>query len=203
MVMIWPDIATAPLSNLETQVPGWAFAAGLGALVDTLPSQQGLTRRGVVGVTSRVGGKDTFRTGARLNIIAGGGVMLFENDGVGQGVYIRHQLTADLTSVLTQELSMTKNIDSVAKEIQSALEDLLGTWNVQEGLFMVMKMRIGGLINKFVNTRVARLGGKMKPGSKLLAVVEHATLPDTVLVTIDGRFPVPLNHITLTIQASS
>ncbi len=203
IVMVWPDIAEASISNVTTQVPGWALAACLGALVDQLPSQQGLTRRGLAGVTGRVGGKDYFRTTTRLDIIAGGGVMLFENDGVGQGVYIRHQLTTDISSILLQELSMTKNIDSVSVEIRSALDDLIGTWNVQDGLFIVAKLRVGSLINKFINTVVARIGGKMKPGSKLLSVLEDPTLPDTVNIIVDGRFPVPLNKIVLTINASA
>ena len=203
MVMVWPDVAEASIGNVTTAVPGWAFAACLGALVDQLPSQQGLTNRGLAGVTGRQGGKDYFRTKARLNIIAGGGIMVFESDGVGQGVYIRHQLTTDISSILLQELSMTKNIDSVTVEIRTALEDLIGTWNVQDGLFIVAKLRVGSLINKFVNTTAARIGGKMKPGSKLLSILEDATLPDTVNIIVDGRFPVPLNKIVLTINASA
>jgi len=203
IVMVQPDTAVIPVANVDTNCPGWAFAAAVGALVDQLPSQQGLTRRGLTGFTSRVGGKDYFRTETRLNTIAGGGVMLFENDGVGQGIYIRHQLTTDISAILLQELSMTKNIDSVSSEMIEAIEGLIGGWNVQEGLFIVVKLRIGGLVEKFVNTRVARLGGKMKPGSKLLSVVESPTQPDTLLVTVDGRFPVPLNRIVLTLQASA
>lgn len=203
MVMVQPDTAKYPVNNVDTEVPGWAFAAAMGALVDSLPSHQGLTRRGIAGITGRVGGKDYFLTAARLNIIAGGGVMLFESDGEGQGVYIRHQLTTDISAVLLQELSVTKNFDSVSKEMQTALDSLIGTWNVQEGLFIVAKLRIGSLINKFVNTKTPRLGGKMKPGSKLLSIAEDAALPDTVNVTVDGRFPVPLNRIVLNIQASA
>ena len=203
LVMVQPDTAVIPVAIVDTNCPGWAFAAALGALVDELPSQQGLTRRGLTGFTSRVGGKDYFRTETRLNTIAEGGVMLFENDGVGQGVYIRHQLTTDISAVLLQELSMTKNIDSVAAEMITAIDDLIGTWNVQEGLFIVVKLRLGSLINKFVNRRVARLGGKMKPGSKLVSVAESPMSPDTLLITVDGRFPVPLNRIVLTLQASA
>ena len=204
MYMTWPDIALATVNNVaDTQVPGWAWGGPVAALVSTLPSQQGLTRYSIAGLTGRQHGKDHFLTNARLDTIAGGGTMLFEQASAASPVVIRHQLSTDMSSIFLQELSFTKNLDSITKTFYLMLDGLLGQYNITDGLFTVIKTKVQGKINSMIANTVPKFGGQLKPGSQLASLAINPTLVDTVDLTITALCPVPLNKISVTINASS
>jgi len=204
MYMTWPDIALATVNNVaDTQVPGWAWGGPVAALVSTLPSQQGLTRYSIAGLTGRQHGKDHFLTNARLDTIAGGGTMLFEQASAASPVVIRHQLSTDMSSIFLQELSFTKNLDSITKTFYLMLDGLLGQYNITDGLFTVIKTKVQGKINSMIANVVPKFGGQLKPGSQLASLAVNPTQVDTVDLTITALCPVPLNKISVTINASS
>lgn len=199
MVITWPDIVVIPVGPTPRQVPGYFLGATVGALTTGLPTQQGLTNLNVALFTGTRRSTKYF-TGAQLNTIAAGGVMIFVQDVIDQTpLYIRHQLTTDTSAIKFQEYSVTKNVDFVAKFIRDNHRQFIGQYNIVDAALDDLKSNAQGLITFLKDsTRLPKIGGVIRSGRLTKLEVDPVNI-DSVIERYRMDFPIPLNNLDITI----
>lgn len=199
MVHVWPDVLEAQSGNSIEKVPGFYGAVAVGALVTGLPSQQGFTNLTLSGFLGFEHSSRYFKE-SDLNAIAEGGTMILAQEGEGQALFVRHQLTTDTSTIQFQELSVTKNVDFAAKFIRDNYKSFIGVYNVTDATLDEIKSRAKALLTFLQeDTRQPRIGGVIRSGT-LTRAIESETQPDTVLVTFRCNFPIPLNNIDIDLE---
>ena len=198
VVHCWPDVVTMPVGNEVEELPGYYLGCSVAALVTGLPTQQGFTNLSVSGFLGFLHSTKFFNDD-QLDTIAGGGTMVFEQDGPNQPLYIRHQLTTDVSSIKFQELSVTKNVDFIAKFLRDAYASFIGPYNIIDTTLDDLRSTASGSIEFLRDkTRQPRIGGVIKSGS-LQELLESETAIDTVTMKFNFNIPIPLNNIDITI----
>jgi hypothetical protein len=199
VVHCWPDVLQAPVGATTEDVPGFYGACTIAALTSGLPTQQGFTNLAVSGF---LGQKHSTRyfTEAQLDTIAGGGTLIFAQDKESTPLYVRHQLTTDMSSIKFQEFSVTKNVDYIAKFLRTTFTPYIGQYNIIDTTLDALKTTAEGCIVFFRDTsRVPKFGGVIRSG-KLVSLTESVTQIDTVDMLFQFQIPIPLNHIDIVVQ---
>lgn len=199
VVHVWPDVLSAPIGQVTYDIPGYYATCAIAALSSGLPTQQGFTNLAISGF---LGFKHSTRyfTEEELNTIAGGGTMVLAQDGESQPLYVRHQLTTDMSAIKFQEYSITKNVDYIAKFLRTGFRRFIGQYNIIDTTLDALKTSAGAFI-KFLkdDTRVPRFGGVIRSGT-LNTLSESTTQIDTLNIGFSFNIPVPLNNIDITIE---
>jgi len=199
VVHVWPDVLSAPIGQVTYDIPGYYATCAIAALSSGLPTQQGFTNLAISGF---LGFKHSTRyfTEEELNTIAGGGTMVLAQDGESQPLYVRHQLTTDMSAIKFQEYSITKNVDYIAKFLHTGFRRFIGQYNIIDTTLDALKTSAGAFI-KFLkdDTRVPRFGGVIRSGT-LNTLSESTTQIDTLNIGFSFNIPVPLNNIDITIE---
>lgn len=191
MYNVFPDTVTATLSGTDQSIPGFYACAAVAGMVARFPPQQGFTNMPMTGFTGVKGSNDFFSV-KQLNIMAGGGTYIIVQDAQGAPLVCRHQLSTDLTSIETRELSITKVVDYVAKFMRTALRNFIGTFNVQQSFLDTLSTVIQGMLG-FLSENGIILGGELNN------LIQSKDEPDTVLVDVTLDVPFPCNYIRLTL----
>jgi hypothetical protein len=198
VIHCWPDIVGMVFGPDIIDMPGFYLCAAVAALVTGLPTQQGFTNLAVSGFISTEHSLGFFDN-EELDVIADGGTMIFAQDGEGQPVYIRHQLTTDRSSIKFQELSVTKNVDYIAKFIRNNYSQFTGQWNIVDTTIDALKDTATASISFLKEkTVLPKLGGVIRRGS-LESIIEDPDQIDTVIMRFEFKVPIPLNNIDITI----
>ena len=195
---VWPDYIGTVVGQNVVNVPGYFAAVAVAAWVSGFPTQVGFTNKSLVGFIQQQHSSRYF-TDTQLNMIADGGTMVLAQDGDGQVLYVRHQLSTDRSSIKFQELSITKNVDFLAKTIRSRYRRYIGQYNIVDTTLDALRSEAAALITYFKETlRIPRYGGAIRFGS-LVSLKESATQIDAVEVRFNFAVPVPLNDLDITI----
>lgn len=160
-------------------------------MVGQQPPQQGFTNFPITGLTRVVGANDQY-TNSQLNVMAAGGVYILVQDAQGAPVIARHQLSTDLTSIETRELSITKVVDYTAKFLRTGLRNFIGRSNITQPFLDNLSTVIQGQLNFLTESGVLI-------GADINNIIQDADQPDTVLVDITLDVPFPANYIRLTL----
>jgi hypothetical protein len=160
-------------------------------MVGQQPPQQGFTNFPITGLTRVVGSSDFF-TQRQLNVVAAGGVYILIQDAQGAPVVCRHQLSTDLTSIETRELSITKVVDYVAKFMRAGLRNFIGRSNITHPFLDNLSTVVSGQLNFLV-------AGGVLIGADINNILQDADAPDTVLIDVTLDVPFPCNFIRLTL----
>lgn len=188
---VFPDTIKASLSGTEELMPSYYAAAAMTGMVASQAPQQGFTNLSMVGFTGVQGSSDTYST-RQLNVMAGGGTYILVQDADGAPVICRHQLSTDLASIETREMSITKVIDYVAKFMRAGLRNFIGTFNITQPFLDTLSTVIQGMLS-FLEEGGTILGGDLNN------LIQDTTQPDTVLVDVTLDVPFPCNFIRLTL----
>lgn len=199
LVITWPDVVVVPNGPNLVQVPGYFLGCSVGALTTALPTQQGFTNQNVAIYTGVVHSTKYF-SDTQLNVIAGGGVMVFAQKTLNvTALFIRHQLTTDTSAIKFQEFSITKNVDFIAKFIRSAHQQFPGKYNIVDNAFDDLKTNASAIITYLKDsTKLPKIGGVIKSGSLTSAVQDPANI-DGILESWSLDIPIPLNNLDITI----
>jgi hypothetical protein len=197
VVHTWPDILAVSVNGLATVVPGYFAGAVLAAMTAGLPSQAGFTHLSVAGFVGRANSDDRF-SDTQLDVIAGGGTLVFTQPVQGAALSVRHQLTTDVSTIFFQELSVTKNVDLVARFLRQLFAPFVGTYNITETLLDLMKTRGEAGVSFLKEQSAPRVGAPLRSGS-LSRIQESATEPDSVEVDFRIGVPLPLNNVKITL----
>lgn len=188
---LFPDTIKASLSGTEELLPSYYAAAAITGMIASQPPQQGFTNLPMTGFTGVQGSSDTFST-RQLNVMAAGGTYILVQDADGAPVICRHQLSTDLASIETRELSITKVVDYVAKFMRVGLRNFIGTFNITQPFLDTLSTVIQGMLS-FLTESGTILGGDLNN------LIQDTTQPDTVLVDVTLDVPFPCNYIRLTL----
>ena len=187
----FPDSVVAAVSGLDEIMPMYYYCAAVSGMIAAQPPQQGFTNLPVTGFTGVIGANDRFST-RQLNIMAGGGTYVVVQDADGSPVISRHQLSTDITSIETRELSITKVVDFVAKFMRAGLRNFIGTFNITQPFLDTLSTVIQGML-QFLSEGGVILGGDLNN------LIQDKDAPDTVLVDVTLDVPFPANYIRLTL----
>lgn len=194
---VWPDIVFAPVNGVDTALPGYFACCALVGFISGLPSQQGLTNLAIAGFDGREHGKDYF-SDTELDTIAGGGTLILEQDVAQAPLFVRHQLSTDMSSVQFRELSVTKNVDLIARFFRGLVSPYIGPWNVTTALLDHLKTVTTGGISFLKNSSAPRAGSILIDGS-IVSLVVDPNEGDQVDETVDITIPLPFNYLQLTL----
>lgn len=189
---VFPDTIKTVVGGIEKSLAGYYACAAVAGMVSAQPPQQGFTNFPITGLTGVVG-TEKF-TKKQLNIMAGGGTYILIQDVQGGAVSSRHQLSTDLTSIETRELSITKVVDFVAKFMRLGVRRYIGINVINPQLLDTLATTVQGML-----TFLSEIG--VLNGGSLNNLLQDATQPDTLLIDVTLDIPFPCNYIRLTLVA--
>ena len=197
LVSVQPDTCAVTVSGTATLLPGFYFGCALTALVAGLPSQQGFTNLSLTGFVGRENSDDIFND-TQLDTIAGGGNLLILQDVASAPVFVRHQLTTDTSSIQFQELSVTKNVDLIARFFRVLYQPYIGKYNITDTLLDLLKSITEAGLTFLRESTAPRVGGVIRDGD-IQTLGEDPAQVDTVNVVLSINITFPLNNVKVTL----
>jgi hypothetical protein len=177
------------IGGIQTNLPGYYAAAATAGMVGQQAPQQPFTNLAVPGLQRVYGTDDTFSEN-QLDTVADGGRYVLVNFG-GQ-VSCRHQRSTDSATIERRELSITKAIDWMAKNLRELNRRFIGRYVINPGFIDQLTVANEGFLRR------ARTLGVVNDAS-LVAVLQDESAPDTVLIEIEVAPAYPCNKIRITI----
>lgn len=199
VVHTWPDVLKAPVGLSIEDLPGYFAGSVVAALVTGLPTQQGFTNLAVSGFLG-LDHSSRYFSESQLDIIADGGNFILAQDGPNQPLYVRHQLTTDRSAIKFQELSVTKNVDFIAKFLRTTYAPFIGVYNIVDSTIDTLKTTATAAISFLKDKTIfPKIGGVIRSGS-LILIEEDPNQLDTVNMRFGFQIPLPLNNIDIVIE---
>jgi len=190
MVMVQPESVGATVDGLEVLVPGYYLCAGIAGMVGQQNRSQPITNLPMVGYTRPSGSSDIFSEN-QMATAAAGGIYWVIQDSPGAPLVSRHQLTTDVSSLKTRELSILKAVDYTAKMIRSMVRRYIGRNNITIQLLETISLSIQAALN--------RVAGSVVAEATLDALSQSSDSPDEILATVSLVPYYPANRIKITI----
>lgn len=185
VVVCWPDyIYSSTYGNL----PGYYLASGVAGMAAGYPAYQGFTNMSMSGYESLLHSNNYF-TDSQLDTMATGGVYIVVQDRPRESVYCRHQLTAAFGLISTQEYSIIRDVDFIAKAIRTPLKRLIGVNNITDEFLGIVRMVVATRINSLISY------GYLLSGTSIKSIKIDEDRPDTIIVELDLDVPYPVNVI--------
>lgn len=188
---VYPDQVGINVTGLEQVVEGYYAASCIVGMVASLPPQQGFTNYPITGLT-QVLNSSGFLSNTQLNVVAAGGIYILVQDADSAPVICRHQLSTDMTSIETRELSITKVVDFTAKFLRAGLRNFIGRSNITQSFLDQLSSVVQGIMSFLIESGVLI-------GADVNNVIQDADNPDTVLIDITLDVPYPANYIRITL----
>jgi hypothetical protein len=177
---------------------GYLLAASLAGLRSGVAPHQSLTNVPVLGPTDLSVSASQFSE-ENLNNIAGAGVWIVTQTGVGAPAYTRQQLSSAIENLNYAENSVTTNIDSVCYGLQAALAPYIGIYNINPGTILKVSAAIDReLTYRLLNTYTARAGNQLV-GYEIVSVTQNVLFKDKIDVVVTLVVPYPMNYISVTL----
>ncbi len=190
---VWSGISSVR-SFVFASVPitgAYWCAAAAGQVAGNVP-QQGLTNLPVAGNLSRVKYSNDYFSQTNLNTIAAGGTYIIHQNSPASVPTCRHQLSTDMSSVETRELSITKTVDFVSKYLRNALISYIGRYNITSQFLSLVGMTLDGLRQNLIRDGIVT-------DMNILSITQSTTERDNLLVSIEIAVPYPCNYIKITL----
>jgi hypothetical protein len=173
------------------KVPSYFLACSLAALRCASAPQQGLTNANVLDWDDMSEAAVEFAD--QLDTLANYGAYIVTQSPTGT-VYIRKQLTTDLSDVRKSEDSATVNFDSISYFFLDILAPYIGKANVVESAISLMEATINNGIQTLGTSDGNAMIGPQLANGQLQYIRPHAVLLDRVVARITGALPIPLNN---------
>jgi hypothetical protein len=189
---VYPDYITDDDSLL---VPGYYLCCAIAGMVTATPAHQGLTNYKVEGFT------DTARSYVDLTIsdmdtLADGGVFIVTQETKGSEVFVRHQLTTDVTVIEFQELSIGTNVDNISFFFKNILDEMIGIYNINDDTLDLMRTKLEAGIEDLKSVTDTTAGPQLID-ARIKSLLQDETLKDQVRVDMIVTIPYPLNVINV------
>jgi hypothetical protein len=192
--LLAPDTVKTTLDGLESAVPGYYAACAVAGRISAKNPSQPLTEDPIAGFTGVVGTQERYSE-PQLRMMAGGGVWILYQDADGQPVRTRHQLTTDVSTLLTREASITDAVDYAAKTLRSTFRNFVGRYNITTGLIEALNLVCDGVKDFFIqNSIFSRF--------EVVQIQQDVNNPDEINIVVDIITLKPLNKIRLTLRVT-
>jgi hypothetical protein len=186
-----PEQVGLPFGGTELLIPGYYLCVADVARIAQLSPAQPFTNLPYNGFTRVVGSSDKFSEN-QMATAAAGGIWWVVQDTPGGALACRHQLSTDVTTLKTRELSITKSVDYVAKLIRDQIRLFIGRNNITQQLLETIGLSVGAALQSVTNTAVQT--------ASLDSIAQDADNPDTVVAEISVTPFYPCNRIKITIK---
>ncbi len=196
---VQPDIVGVPVGTQTEYLPGYYLAAAYAGLSAGQPVQQSFTNMTIPGI-SDLKHSNFFYTRSQLDLMAGAGTCLTVQDTPGGVPYCRHSLTTNMANVTSQEIMLTRDIDSVSYYFKTLLKPYIGKWNVVADTLMVMTQTVNAGINSLVAAKLPQIGAPLRSGSTLVSLGQNPNAADSIVCVIKAVTPYPNNYTYVTIE---
>lgn len=194
VIAVAPDTVKSTLDGLESAIPGYYAAAAIAGRKATKNPSQPLTEDALTGFTGLVGSQERYSE-PQLRMMAGGGIWILYQDADGQPIRTRHQLTTDVSTLLTRESSITDALDYAAKTLRTTFRNFVGRFNVTTGLVEALNLVCDGVRDFLVtNTIFARF--------EVVQIQQDINNPDEINIIADVVTFKPLNKLRITLRVT-
>jgi hypothetical protein len=197
----------------EKTLSNMMVAVGIAAYRASILVQQGLSMKPITWIAGIPNNYLLFDKDD-LNKIAVGasegtptGVMIIAQDDADNEVYVRHQLTSDLTrGIMYYEDSVGVNVDAICYGIKDIVRPYLGQRNNTDETLVEIKNRVIDYLLELTNTGVSiearRIGPQIKSVDlESVLVILDGDLKDRVNIQFDVEIPLPINTIRVHVNA--
>lgn len=199
---VWVENGTSLVGGATTVIPNRFLAAFVAGLRAGLLPQQGTTRYTVPMIVNASAMYGRY-TEEDLNEVAADGVMVITQDEDTKKVYIRHQITTNVSEgSLYYEDNVRPILDYLSFRYDDGLDPLIGKRNVTSGTLTDMRRIITDISTEASLADYNSEIGPMIVSATNIQVVRSTLAKDRVLTSVDVDIPTPLNNITHTINGS-
>lgn len=196
---MWCPSFKKSINGVVETVEGYYGAVAYAADAASNPSQKPMSKTALPGFESVDYSNLGYFSENDLDVMASGGVAIVIQRGAGNDPEIRHQLTTDMTSIKSRELSFTKNVDFLAKDMRSALEPYSGTYNITARLFDLINLSANSVFDSW-KEEDAVYGPKVLSAT-LDDVAISETRADEIEAEVTAEVPLPNNTTTVKLYA--
>lgn len=194
VILVAPDTVRTTLDGLESAVPGYYAGCALAGRIAAKSPSQPLTEDALVGFTGVVGSQERYSE-PQLRMMAGGGVWILYQDADGQPVRTRHQLTTDVSTLLTRESSITEAVDYAAKTLRTTFRNFVGRFNITTGLIEALNLVCDGV-------RDFLLSNNVFSRFEVVQIQQDVNNPDEINIIADVVTFKPLNKLRITLRVT-
>jgi hypothetical protein len=189
---VYPDV----IQSGGIDVSGMYLAAAIAGLVGGVVPHQGLTNVTITGFDNANNVVHKFNR-SQLDSMANAGTWIVTHDLQTGEVYTRHELSTNLTDVNTQELMVTKNVDSISYLFKNNLKRFIGRANVTPRLLATISTEIAATVAFLKNNGFTNDLGSQLVDATIESISQHPLLKDRVVVVLNLTIPYPLNNLEL------
>lgn len=178
-----------------------AEAAGLRSVL--LP-QQGLTRTQFEHSVTAAPLMFSKYSDEELDVAASRGTFIVTQELEDGPVFVRHQLTTDSNrGILYYEDSVGANLDDMSYKVVDILDRYVGRRNAVQAVVEEIMTDMRNLLDASKDTpsAVPDAGPQIVDYANLKVAIDPV-LKDTIAVSVDIDFPLPLNHLRVTLRAA-
>lgn len=186
----------SPVYNSVVEEP-YHVAAAFAGLCSNYPAHKPMTNMRLLGF-DRVYTNSTY-TKTNLNTIAEGGNLIITQDTPSSKVYVRHQLTTDMSSMDQREYSLVRVLDLFSTSLWKAQEVYVGPYNVTPQLIDKLRLIISQVGERFTSDLFGILGPYIKTYD-IEKLEQNATYKDRITEQIKVDLPEPFNHLDIYID---
>ena len=183
-----------------TQLPGYFISAGEAGWIGGAWPHQSITSQNLQGYYRLLYSNKYFKK-SQLNIIAGGGVTIYTQEVDDAGITCRHQLTTDMASILTQENSVTRSVDTGSYMLLDALNPLKGRYNIVDDLYTVINTKVNAIRLLLCENKYSRYGSILKK-FEVIQLIQDPTAADGLYIEIECETQKPFNRARVLIKVS-
>lgn len=190
VVLVQPELVGVDFGGMEIGVSGFYLCGAIAAMIGQQTASQPFTNLPMVGFTRPIGSNDKFSEN-QMSTAAAGGVYWVIQDVTGGALASRHQLTTDVTSLKTRELSILKSVDFVSKTIRNQIKRYIGRKIITRQLLETVSLGLNGALSSVAGSVVA--------AATLDSIAQDPANPDSISVSISLTPYYPANKISVTI----
>jgi hypothetical protein len=192
LVLAYPNriLAFNSAVNASTEIDGFYLAAAMAGRLARNPVARGLSRQSLTSFTGLPAPVAQQMTRTFKNNLSKSGVCVAEINSANQLV-VRHGLSTQMTSILTQEISLTRVGDTLLQMVQTGMENsgLIGepitpemTTNVKSSLVGLLEQAVSDeVIVAYANVQVRQLSAD----------------PSIIEATFSYKPAIPMNYIVV------
>ena len=196
---VQPDIVGVPVGTKTEYLPGYYLAAAYAGLSAGEPVQQSFTNLTIPGIVD-LKHSNFFYTRTQLDLMAGAGTCLTVQDTPGGIPYCRHSLTTNMANVTSQEIMLTRDVDSVAYYFKALLKPYIGKWNVVADTIHIMQQTVQSGIQALIAAKQPQIGAPLRSGSQLVSLTQNPNAADSTVCVIKAVTPYPNNYTYITVE---
>lgn len=188
---VFPEQAVSDEGDL---VPGYYLAAAYAGLKSSVVPHQPITNVILSGFSAIPRVLENFSID-ELNEIASGGTMIVAQDTTRGPIYVRHQITTDMTDANHSELSITTNLDAITKFLRSWIKPMIGRHNITPEFLIQLETLARQRLDFYSQSLLRVMAGPPIVELGTIVAIQDPNSRTGVLMEIPLTLPYPANNI--------